>query len=549
MCVCVYVCLYGSWNVVVVVVTALMAACCPLQPIVLLVAFAVRIFQMVSSMPYLHDSQHWCLQTDLTLITALILCVMSRPRHRVADALAPNEAARITSSAGATIRVQLFFVYTAAALFKVNQGFMSPRTSCASVYFVQLAEAFLPASMLSADLVNIVTKTAPIVVLLVEILVPVLLVLAPKLGVPFVGLFHTLIAITPPPNDIGSFGAQLMPRMLFYVPDEDAAVSAVDAALTPSWQGALVMLAAAVVTALQPKTWTGKLDYAVPICGAFAAICTDAALRARSSMVRVHRLPRRIASALCSISFIYSFLMLPLGLSDVGNPSPFASLRKHAGSNHYFLPTGLLQRAFIDAPPSTILGDSFGGGVIRVEMTNSSHLTGPRDILAVRSPTTQALLREAGHAGTQYSPNIFAGGAQHIGMQSAPQAIAYTLPAAGLRRLIHEARVRYPSEDFFIVGSVLPGAEGDEAWRATASQYKFSIARRGSVPRADDFIECIDPETNVPCESHVHNLILSPPSTHWIARLLQKLILQKQLPVLILPEEEERASSRILYCP
>ena len=30
---------------------------------------------------------------------------------------------------------------------------------------------------------------------------------------------------------------------------------------------------------------------------------------------------------------------------------------------------------FVDAPPDTLMGDAFGGGIVRVEFTNSSHLT------------------------------------------------------------------------------------------------------------------------------------------------------------------------------
>ena len=44
----------------------------------------------------------------------------------------------------------------------------------------------------------------------------------------------------------------------------------------------------------------------------------------------------------------------------------FSQLRLHGGSNHYLLPTSLLQAALIDASPS----NAFAGGVVRVEATN-----------------------------------------------------------------------------------------------------------------------------------------------------------------------------------
>ena len=404
-------------NVGGVVATAAAAAFFPLQPAVLFAALAVRIWQIANSLPYNNDSQHWCLHSDLTLLAALAYRVMSRRKRSTAAALTPREASDITSAAGATIRIQLLFVYAAAALFKANDGFMSPRTSCASIYMVQIAEQNLPPSLLRPGLLRAIVNGAPAVVLIVEVLVPLLLWLRPRWGVPFVAFFHTAIAITPPPNDIGSFGAQLLPRMLFFVPDEVAAAAVVDAAGCSFPTSAAVAAVAAVVTALQPKSWTGRFDWAVPICGGFAAIVTAAALSGRAVRVSGRaRLPRSMTWTLCTVSFVYAFLLIPLGLLDVGNASPFSSLRKHGGSNHWFLPTGLLQRAFIDAEPDTLVGEAFGGGVVRVEWTNSSHLTGPRDILGVVAPEASQLLRESGHNGGQFSPNIFYGGGAYSGI-------------------------------------------------------------------------------------------------------------------------------------
>ena len=44
----------------------------------------------------------------------------------------------------------------------------------------------------------------------------------------------------------------------------------------------------------------------------------------------------------------------------------FSQLRLHGGSNHYLLPTSLLQRALIDAGPT----NAFSGGVVRIESTD-----------------------------------------------------------------------------------------------------------------------------------------------------------------------------------
>ena len=47
----------------------------------------------------------------------------------------------------------------------------------------------------------------------------------------------------------------------------------------------------------------------------------------------------------------------------------------------WFLPANLLQTAFGNAsaypPDATLMGEVFGGGIVRIESTNCSHLTGP----------------------------------------------------------------------------------------------------------------------------------------------------------------------------
>ena len=55
--------------------------------------------------------------------------------------------------------------------------------------------------------------------------------------------------------------------------------------------------------------------------------------------------------ALRLVAAAYALAVIPLGLMDMGSANMFSSLRMHGGSNHFFLPTNLLQWYFIDAPP------------------------------------------------------------------------------------------------------------------------------------------------------------------------------------------------------
>ena len=51
------------------------------------------------------------------------------------------------------------------------------------------------------------------------------------------------------------------------------------------------------------------------------------------------------------VAAFYAFGLPMLGLIDVGSCAMFANLKAHGGSNHLFLPTGLLQRWFAGAAP------------------------------------------------------------------------------------------------------------------------------------------------------------------------------------------------------
>lgn len=74
------------------------------------------------------------------------------------------------------------------------------------------------------------------------------------------------------------------------------------------------------------------------------------------------------------------------------------------------MPTGILQEAFSDTevypPDSTLFGEVFGGGIVRIESTNASYITGPAGVrypgeLLGHTPGAKALLVKSGHSGRQ----------------------------------------------------------------------------------------------------------------------------------------------------
>ena len=333
-----------------------------------------------------------------------------------------EEVTVLTADAVTTIKYQFMLFYTAAALYKFNSGFMHPRYSCAPVYLIQILEANIPATVLATPtahyLLEMLTLAAPTIILLVEAVIPVLLWIDVRIGASFAALFHWAIAITPPPNDIASFGTQTLPRLLLLTPEPTAAAAAVASLAEPGVRGLAIVAFAALTTAMQPITWAGDFDPNVPICGAMAAIVFTASVTSKSA-ADAPRPPRvRISTAGWAIraaAVWYALIAIPLGSQDMGSANMFSSLRMHGGSNHYFLPAGLLQQWFAEYPPDTsVLGNAFGGGIIRIaEGTNTSHLNGPGGFrypgeLLGHTPGAVDLLVISGHSGRQWSPMAFA---------------------------------------------------------------------------------------------------------------------------------------------
>ena len=258
----------------------------------------------------------------------------------------------------------------------------------------------------------------------------------------------------------------------------------------------------------------------------------------------------------------------------------------HAGgSNHYIVPTGLLQIAFADAPAdATLAGELFGGGVVRVESSNSSFLSGevgvqyPGEIRG-HAPDVAPLLRMGGHSGRQWSPMSYhcaignhrrPSGARNVGnnndgftydwtelvgdgrgaggvRDNAPGVSAadghYTVPAPEFRRLLREARLRYGDETFTVAGAVLPGPTGDEKWRATAAAARFEIRHSPS-----EGARCVDGDTGATCARDVEAALLAPPSGNPLGWFVRRLLLSQPYP--IVPEDIElgHGPSKRLHC-
>jgi hypothetical protein len=130
----------------------------------------------------------------------------------------------------------------------------------------------------------------------------------------------------------------------------------------------------------------------------------------------------------------------------------FSNLRQQGGSNHYFLPTSLLQTMYEDDITS-----AYSGGVIRIETTNATQITShfPAELTPVLTERASALLKSAGHSGRMFNSAV----ARMVGSFAvpppAPDAPKFTLPAFEVRRLLEETRATGKKTHIFCANRTL----------------------------------------------------------------------------------------------
>jgi hypothetical protein len=218
-----------------------LAFCFPERPVPVCCAVAARVIATAAKVPFLHESKYWWLQTDLVFLTLLLrLCSSGSGDGRAvwrvvaAATAAPMPAAvaaQLVALASATIRAQLALFYLAAGIWKINSSFLHVHYSCAPVFLLQLADAYLPQHWLQQCpwLVLGIGHAAPTLTIGVEVAVGALLMCGVTrggacnstgaLGVALGGLLHLTIAMTPPPNNIGTFSFGCCARLFLLVPN------------------------------------------------------------------------------------------------------------------------------------------------------------------------------------------------------------------------------------------------------------------------------------------------------------------------------------------
>jgi hypothetical protein len=393
----------------------------------------------------------------------------------------------------------------------------------------QLLDAYVPPHLLSPALVHAAIVTSPAVTVIFECGIGVLMLLGEHTslracgtaGVLLALILHIGIDITPAPHNIANFSHKIGLRYLWFAPVGCAA--AVQEAITrPLRVGSLYVgigacALAATVAIQQPEVWAQwtsapgvslrtldarRVDWHVGAHFALSALLVRGIFYGESSgRAGPTAAPDTMESKVVAgkgtgvtlivhvntlLCILWSVGTAVLGVTDNATPNMYSNLRQQGGSNHVLgVPMSLLQQWRYSG--HGVGNDPFGGGLVRVEHSNSTHMAGycPAETSTALSAGSVRLARQVGHSGRVFNPAF----ALNIGPRALPPRpdgpfVRYTLPAYELRRQLRDARAggaTAMAEPFELVYTSLPGATGDEQWRANARgrTVKLVVHERG----------------------------------------------------------------------
>jgi hypothetical protein len=140
------------------------------------------------------------------------------------------------------------------------------------------------------------------------------------------------------------------------------------------------------------------------------------------------------------------------------------------------LPTSLLQSIYEED-----LSSAYSGGVIRIESTNATQITGhfPAELTSILTERTSSLLKSAGHSGRMFNSAVARVVGPFAVPPPAPDAPKYTLPAFEVRRLLEE--IRATGQAFELTYTQLKGNNPDTRWLGSGSGRTVQLHENGTT--------------------------------------------------------------------
>lgn len=400
------------------------------------------------------------------------------------------------------VRPMLALFYASAGFWKLNTSHLAATTSCSVIFYTALVDEYLPASFetktaLAARLAVVAGASTATLEMSIGLLFLVPWSDAHRVAALLGVALHSGIALSPPPNNVCVFSAMAVARYFFAAPESVA--RALEAGLQrASRYPAVVAALVACFACAAPRSVRSPAGFV------FVAIASIMLVAFTSGWTKNEPSKATTVSwahwSCVLFAFLYAFLLVPLGLQDMGNCHMFSNLRvAGSGGNHLLVPTGLCQTWWPDGT------GPFAGGVVRIDSTTNSHLKRmyPCDLSHELSGSARRVLRSIGHSAREFIPLEARVYGVHV-CGTIRDDVAYATHAFELRRLVGEARAR--RDRGFSITYARLGHDVDWTTALTAGEkLRFAVDGNGTET-------CVVLESGEPCDPSAPSQLPWPPT-------------------------------------
>lgn len=472
------------------------------SPRVLVAAHITSLLFFGASLPFVWDHMCWSACTEMCFLITYLCC----------------DSSCWVKSFCAAARAQTVILYFCAAFWKLTTSFLDPTTSCGTLLTAELIFALVPEKVLPSHsgLARLLVRAGPLLTVVGEFAISLFLAFFVHIGVGLALVFHLLIMLLPV-NAAGGFSICCASRLFVFLPDATTEALGIlrKSATLSAMALATLAIACALLQGTSDATFATYLGLMALYIGAMSIHFKGNTLRAMSEM------PSTRVRMLAGFAALFYGLVPPiLGLQSMGALTMYSNMKYIGGSNHLLAPTFVLQDYHEELARLTDwpwLVDAFGGGLVRVDATNSKAIreVNPADASFLEPPRVRALLANSGHQGkyfAQYYARMktsdFLDGL--LGNET-DEATPFVLHAFELRRLLAAARAR--RERFFLNYTRLPGKIGTPAmWREHHGP-QVNLEEDASAGLTHCTMDGLGK-----CEAGEVALLSPPP--HWLARFL-----------------------------
>jgi len=416
---------------------------------VLLLAHLVNIVSWALWMPHVWDYMCWCALTEIVFVVA---------------ALAGGGDEKVAQRFVPAVKAMLIILYFSAAFWKLTSSWFDLRSSCAVILMSELlsSKLFPPGP---ETFYKIMMELSPILVAALEFVVPIFLWLAPRFGVMIALVFHQTINLMPM-TYAGGFSIAMCARMHLWIP-----------CLFP--EGSDWVVPSAMSAAIMALMYFvhDRLDAAGTAFCLFTMVYIRGVLfpGKEGFHVKVKEGGAWLRYGAWTLGFLYGFVFPVIGIEAMNSSTMYGNVLQFHGNNHWIVPTGLLQTHYYDRKPTgkvfahvsgdwfdETMVDAFGGGMLRVESTDSPVINQlcPAEATADLPTRAKELLPRVGSTGKYFemyaarnyynrpwfnltSTAIHSGaGKNEVLAKSENTVKRYVVPAFEMRRLLQVARQR-----------------------------------------------------------------------------------------------------------